>query len=49
MILTGFPSYFHTLAGMIVKQVLNCILCGIKKVLNSVNLNIVNPAETLFD
>lgn len=27
---------------MIVKQILNCFLCGVKKVLNSVKLNIVN-------
>lgn len=30
---TDFPSYFLTMAGMIMKRILNCILCGIKKVL----------------
>lgn len=28
---TGSPSYFLTLDGMIVKHVLNYILCGVKK------------------
>lgn len=35
------------LTDMIVEQVLNCIQCGIKKVLISLKLNLVNPAETL--
>lgn len=32
---------------MIAKQVLNCIICGIKKV-KSVKFNLVKPAETLL-
>ncbi len=44
---TGFPSYFNTLACMTVKQVLNCILCVIKKVWKSHKLNLMNFAETL--
>lgn len=33
---------------MIVKQVLNCIVCDIKRVLKSLKFNSVNTAETQF-
>lgn len=33
---------------MIVEHILNGILCGIKKVINSLKLNLMNPAETLL-
>lgn len=39
IVLTALPSQFH---NMILKQVLNCFLCGIKK-----SQMLVNPAETL--